>query len=373
MHTFVEINKIHQLDEYRDCWAELLVQTPGATFFQSLAWLETYWRHFGSNQKLRVLIVKQQSRVVGIVPLVVRRETKFVAGQCRKLTYPLNDWGSFYGPIGPDPKLLLGVALKHIRSARRDWDLIDLGWTNDRDDVIETALQLQALGISAKSQIQDETAIVDHRGTWEEYLASRTSKWRNNFKRWRKRLSEQGEVRHVRYRPEAAYAGGGDPRWDLYTVCEQIAENSWQGSSTDGTTLSHESVRAFLRDVHAVAANQGAADINLLYVDDEPVAFEYGYHYNGSVFGLRIGAEGPHARLGAGNLLYAMIIEDNFARGDHLFDLGPGSLDIKRHLMTRVVPIRRYTHYHPVAPGANLVRAKRWIEELRQSWATPTA
>jgi preprotein translocase subunit SecE len=57
MHEVREINDIDALAEYRDVWSRLLVETPGATFFESFDWLAVYWRHFGRKQKLRVLMV----------------------------------------------------------------------------------------------------------------------------------------------------------------------------------------------------------------------------------------------------------------------------------------------------------------------------
>ncbi|MCG8583935.1 MAG: GNAT family N-acetyltransferase [Pirellulales bacterium] len=370
MSSVIEVNQLHRLNSYRDAWNARLAETPGATFFHSLSWLETYWRHFGENQTLRVLVIRDANEVQGFVPLVVRSDRKCIVGRCRKLTYPLADWGSFYGPIGANPSRLLDIALSHIADSRKDWDLLDLGWASPAEqDAVETRRRLMANSMPAECQTQDETAVIDLDGTWDDYLTSRTSKWRNNFRRWQRRLAEHGPLRHIRYRPAGVSRDDGDPRWDLYTTCEKIAAESWQGSSTDGTTLSHESVKPFLRDLHAVAASQGAVDLNLLYVGDTPIAFEYGYHYRGSVFGMRVGAAGPLAKLGAGNLLYAKIIEDNFARGDRLFDLGPGSLDIKRHLLTRVMPICRYTHYRPSAISAHLVRAKRRADDLRRSWS----
>ena len=48
-----EINDLEQLAGRRLLWNALLPQTRGATFFQSLDWLEVYWRHFGAGQRLR--------------------------------------------------------------------------------------------------------------------------------------------------------------------------------------------------------------------------------------------------------------------------------------------------------------------------------
>ena len=97
-----EINQIHELAEYRLEWRSLLERTEGESFFHTLEWLEVYWRHFGQGQRLRVLLVSSESRLSGILPLVVEREPTRV-GAVRVLTYPLHDWGSFYGPVASRP------------------------------------------------------------------------------------------------------------------------------------------------------------------------------------------------------------------------------------------------------------------------------
>ena len=40
MPNIKEINRIDELAEYRSAWQSLLTETAGATFFQSLDWLE---------------------------------------------------------------------------------------------------------------------------------------------------------------------------------------------------------------------------------------------------------------------------------------------------------------------------------------------
>ena len=49
MVRIVEIGPVTSLADFRQAWCELLRQTPGASFFQSLDWLEVYWRHFGAT------------------------------------------------------------------------------------------------------------------------------------------------------------------------------------------------------------------------------------------------------------------------------------------------------------------------------------
>lgn len=366
MATVREINDPAELENLRCLWHSLLQQTPDGSFFHSLDWLLTYWRHFSEGQRLRVLVVSSEGRDIGILPLVVRQARRRL-GRLRVLTYPLDDWGSFYGPIGPNPTATLLAGLNHVRRTRRDWDLIELPWIDeDGYDAGRTRVALRNAGLAASREPWTTSALVDleSHGSWDAYWASRTSHWRTNVRRSMKRLAEQGTVEYVRYRPAGAASGNSDTRLDLYNQCEQLAAASWQGSSTSGTTLSHEAIRAFLRDCHQAAAHAGALDMNLLLVDGKCVAFNYAYQQNGYVFGLRTGYLDQEQFAGAGTVLQARMIEDSFARGDRVYDLGPGYLECKKNWQTQLRASYRYSHFPSTAPAAQLVRAKRGLERM---------
>lgn len=358
MLCVTEINELASLDRFRASWWKLLRQTSNATFFQSLEWLEVYWRHYARDQRLRVLVVGDLDEPLGILPLVWRQERRKV-GKVRVLTYPLDDWGSYYGPIGPHPTETLLAGLQYLAKAKRDWELLELRWIPPAGhDAAETHDLMRLANFEPSVSQRDTTAIINMRGTWDEYLASRTSKWRNNFRRWHRRLHEAGEVRYERYRPTGA-ADDNRPHWDLFDECQRLASLSWQGSSTTGTTLTHEPVRLFIRDVHEVAARVGCLDTNLLFLNDRPLAFAYNYHFQGSVFGLRIGFDPQMHAFSPGNVMYTLAIEDSFARGDYLYDLGPGSLVPKRHLVTSVESILQYSYYRSLDIKAQLIKLNR--------------
>ena len=354
--------KIDQLKEIRTTWQSLLAETPHASFFQSLPWLQAYWRHFGEGQQLRVLEIAEGDRTIGIVPLVIRRE-KTRVGPIRYLTYPLDYWGSFYRPLGQDPVSILAAGLSYLAQLNRDWDVLELrGVGVDANDCRTTQFVLSENGLSPVMGLLDRCAIVELSGTWDAYLAGRGSKWRNNLRRWRRRLEEAGEVRYERYRSDG---GASDPRWDLFEACLSVARRSWQGSSESGTTISHDTIGAFIRDAHQAAADFGCIDMNLVYLDESPVGFAYNYHYHGNLFGLRIGYDASLKALGIGNVLYANIIKDSFARGDGRYDLGPGSLEAKKHLHTNVVDIYRMSCFQASSLRQQLLRWKRERDAAR--------
>ncbi len=372
-----EINDLASAEKIRPEWVALLSQTEGATFMQSLEWLEVYWKHFGAGQKLRILLVLDHDEPVGILPLVVRKE-KTRAGSFRFLTYPLDYWGSFYGPIGPRPAETLNAALAYIHVAIKDWDVLELRWVGGAETSCQcTAHAMKTNGMPGCQTLMDHTAVIDLQGanspnTWDQYLASRSGKWRNNFKRWRRKLEKRGEVEHLRYRPLGSEKHDDDPRWDLYQSCLNIAEKSWQGSSQTGTTISHPSIEPYIRDTHLAAVRAGSLDLNLLLVDGQPAAFAYNYCQQGNILGLRIGYDAEFAHDGAGNLLYALVIKDSFARHDRRYDLGVGSLECKKRLQTALCPVYRYSHFPLTGLRPQLLRIKREFDHFMSTLETPS-
>lgn len=353
-----EVREIEQLESRAPRWGALLAQTRGGSFFQSLDWLKAYWRHFGQGQQLRVLVSSRMGEIIGILPLVVRRETTRL-GTIRVLTYPLQDWGSFYGPIGRQPAATLLTAMLYLRQARRDWDVIDLRWIDENLDCGRTRRALEVAGFPARADVWSTTCTVELPKTWDEYFGGLSSKFRNNLRRAEKRLAQEGAATLERYRPLGAAHGDADPRWPLYEACVEVARRSWQGQSTTGTTLSHAEVADFFRETHVLAAQQGALDMTVLRLDGRAVAFAYNYHAAGSIYGLRMGYDPAWSHCGVGAVLMAWTLRDSIARGDLRLDMGVATQEIKQCWNPRMTRLGRVTHYPPASPRAQLLSWKR--------------
>ncbi len=363
-----EIDRIEDLAPLRGAWTNLLHRTPGGSFFRSLEWLEAICKHSRTDLKLRVLILGDVRNPIGITPFVIRREERKL-GTARVLSYPLDDWGSYFGPIGPKPNETTQAALDHLLQTKRDWEILDFRWTPPESLDSATTLKLLAeKGLSVQTRIRHQTSMIDLEGNWEDYVASRSKSWRSHFRRQRKKLAAAGKARFERYRPRGEQHGEVDPRWDLFDTCVALAEVSWQGSSKTGNTLNHPEVRDFLHTVHESACKLGCVDMNLLYVDERPISFAYNYCFQGHVFALRLGFDPDSAKLSPGNMVETMAIEDSFERGDTIYELGPDALESKRQLRTRLEPVWQHTHYSPSSVISQLLRVKAFAS----NWWEPT-
>jgi CelD/BcsL family acetyltransferase involved in cellulose biosynthesis len=355
-----------ELQGLSQVWNRLAAQTPNAQFFQTFDWFEAYWRHYGIGQELHTLVVRQQDEIVGIVPLVIRSEKRRV-GKVRVLTFPLDDWGSFFGPVTANLALIMPDVVAFLSTDRKRWDILSWRWlASEMPTEMDIKAAMSGGGLKVHDSVRQTVALIDLPKTWDDYLMSRGSKFRNNMKRWERRVNESGKLRFEKFRSTTQCSDQpADLRFDLYDICVDIANRSWQGSSVTGTTLSHPEVSGFLRTAHGAATRLGAVDLNLLYLNEQPVAFEYGYCWHGNKFSLRFGFDKDVCDAGVGNLMWLKTIQASIEAGDYCFDMGPGSLDYKKFYATRNVDCTTLDYFRSLAPKAQLIAWNRLWEAWR--------
>jgi CelD/BcsL family acetyltransferase involved in cellulose biosynthesis len=105
-----------------DDWDDLVARCAAATPFQSYAWLESWWRTYGTPGTLRLVLVRHGGRLVAAAPLMLRRR----AG-CAVLT-PLGDPFSDFTDVLVDD-LFAAEAARRLAAAliaEPGWQAIDL-------------------------------------------------------------------------------------------------------------------------------------------------------------------------------------------------------------------------------------------------------
>jgi hypothetical protein len=368
MVEIVEVNDIAELQQYRLLWNSFLSATPGKSFFLTFDWLDTYWRHFGDEQKLRVLIAYAAGEPLGILPLCVRRES-YRLSNVRVLTYPIDNWGTSYGPIGPNPAATLLAAMRHIHRTPRDWDMIELRPVADNAEAGKTARAMRCMGLFTEKREHQQSSVVEVPPGVDEFLAAKPPFMRQQCRNTLDDFLADGRAEFIRHRPAPASQGDGDPRWDLCDLCETVAPAGCQASSAHDTAHPHARLLEFLRDAHAAAARLGMLDMNVLLIDGEPAAFLYGYHTDGNITMLRADID-PSTSGNVGLALVLKSIEDSCRRGDRTIDLGPGNEMFESTLRTRTSTTYRLAYTPLGSWRSQLARLSRWTI---RTWAQRAA
>ncbi len=364
MADVVEINDLEQLEAYAADWDALFRRTPRASFFHTYQWFVTHWTYFGAGRKMRVLIVRSGGTVTGIMPLCVI-EQQHRLSTIRVLTYPLSDWGMWYGPLGPHQSATMFMALQHLRRTPRDWDMIDLRWTPCHPaghDVTRRAMT--AVGWRPQREVYQQSSLITFAGnTWDAYFAGLSKKWRHEICRQERNLDKLGEVEFVRHRPVSATNGDGSPCWELFDQCVAVSRQSWQANVTHGNTICHASVLPFIKECHEQAARLGMIDVAVLRLDGNPLAYQYNYCYQGEIFGLRMGYDRAARDLGVGKILLARFLKDCFEQGDKVLDLGIGDFDFKARFRTGVATSHHYSYSPWNSWRSQGVRLSKWLRQ----------
>ena len=339
MFTVTEINHAAQLAEYRLPWRSLWERTPRASFFQTREWLECFLFHYGDDFDLRTLIVSTKNRPVGIVPLIVKRVSSRL-GTVRALTYPLNGWGAFYGPIGGNPAAALSGALRHIASSPRNWDTLDLrGVEPSATDAARTENALSIAGFIPLERPWAETAAVD----LARISAGDQFVLRRRLQAAERELWRRGNWELVRHRPDGCGTASSLLRTDLWSLAKRLF--------ADRDAIEAE----FLRDCYEAAAWQGALDFSLIVQRGEPVGCIIAFvgHDQLEPFAAAFAPEhAEHVR----TVLVERLMFDGVQQRNERIVFGPRQLELASGWHARLVSSSRWTHFATFGARAQILR-----------------
>lgn len=345
MFSVAEINELDQLASFSLVWRSLWDRTPNRSLFQTREWLESYWRHFGSGRQLRVLLVLSATRPIGIVPLVIKR-TETAVGSLRVLTYPLDGWGPFFGPIGSDPTATMFGALKHLAQSTGDWDLLDLRSIDD--DQLDKGRTANAFRLAHLPMT---------RRAWEHPLEVDMNQWttgdefllRRQLKDAEKLLWQHGGWEFVRHRVR-----------DLNPVA--AAESRWLLEEAL-PALAHSGDAAWLTDVLEAALCSGTADLCALRLNGRVIAAALSTVTDETVIPIAIRSD-PQQPDCATTVLLGRLLLDGLDYGDTQYLFGPRTSAWAANWRPVSRTSYRYTHFAGFKPRAQLLR----LNEFRKRW-----
>ena len=306
MITVSEYHDLSAVAGIRDLWRSLWWKTPRASFFQSFEWFERQCRQ-NTGLEPRVFVVAVSGRPVGLAPWVEKR----VGGPFRRrrvLTNSLSPQGFCCEPLGSEPRLTLDTALAHAQATGR-FDLFKLE-DIERRGTPRSADSLRLDRPQDSATADESRAIVECNGDWVRYLRALPSDVRELYQHSERTLAARGTLEYVRYRPEGTTLGDDNPRWELLKALKRKVNSA---KSADR--------RISLESMHVTATAIAGVDLNVLRLNNEPIAWIYSYRCDGRLELQRLHARPEHAAA-ASSVLLGRMLQDGFRRGDesYLFD-----------------------------------------------------
>jgi len=322
-----EVNNQHDLSTLKDSW-QALSQQCDHSIFSTWEYLSIWWRYFGKDATLRVLIAQENGEPLGIAPLMLLKHKSSHLGSLHKIQFlgHGSDYADFILPKKNTKclKLFLDKLLQFS-----DWDILELEGINEESTTAKTLLEIQSYA-TPKFELNDwslcyniclSDSLKDFKNglsrNMMKNLDKRMRRLTNNFK---VEFKTQNDFKSVRVAMETFF---------------NLHEKRWKSKGEPGAFSIKEN-RDFQISLAETFNAKGWLALYFLTVDDEPTSVAYTFDYNLRKYGCLTGFDPEFKQFGVGNLLKMHIIEECFRKGFREYDFGRGSESYKAEWATGV-------------------------------------
>ena len=360
----LQIRVLRTLDEcraIRDDWARLVkMEGEGVLGFDVSAtfeWTEALWQGYPTGAPCRVLVAEDDSGVRGLLPCFISPET---IGRIphQKLTptatiYDLRT-GFLVGGDADVLELLIASAFDQIK-----------GWDTFIFRVVDGAPSDLAIREVLRRRKLKMTALQHWRSPYialpsvpAQVIENVRSKLRYNVRRGEKQLRGMGKLETRFYDTEGSVLA-------FLKVMAFVEDRSWKfGAGTAMTTNARQT--KLYGVVTPALARCGRYFGAALLLDEQPVAFIYGYAFAGVFVDEKESYDERYEEYGPGNVLKIKFLEELVHRGIGVHDYG-GREDPHKARWTDQSYSRHVYMVNNNTMRARLIRAGLWAE---QRWQT---
>lgn len=324
-----ELN-VEQLERRAEDFDAAVCQTPDIDYFcSSTFWILPAWRAFLPDHRLWAHESDHGFIALGI-------------GSDRSLgTYihPLEASWALASPfVGPDPARLTSQFIELCHETTVDWDILFLSGispdSNPFHELIRGFRGHYSLGLGPSSVRR----VASLQGGIDGFLSRRSSKFRANLRRSRRRGKDAGiDVDYIDS-PSAEEAAG-----PLFDRALEVEYKSWKADADTG--IIDGPMKTFYRDMLPRLAQRGALRFLFLTLGGEDIAYCFGGVFNNAFRGLQMSFDDDYRAHSPGSLAQLHMIDQLCEEGIATYDLG-SDMDYKRRwaekgIETLAVIVRR--------------------------------
>jgi len=281
----------------------------------SLEWTRALLRtHVAASDKVFAVVLRVHGRMVGIIPVVVRRER--VMGLLDIATLqPLSELHNTHSDMlrMEDSQDIVAAFLEAIEDLPERWDVLRIGRLVESSPIVR---QLSSVLTQSRRphriRREQPSFFLGLDVRYDQFLAARSAKFRNYLRRKTRQLEAVGRLKIL-------HAGRDLSVADAYGHLLAIEERSWKHSH--GTAISVvPRQQLFYRMLFEGAACHGRLHLMLMYLDDVPIAFNLGIMSGKRYSYLKTSFDEGFRRLSPATVLRARLVESLIADGTRALD-----------------------------------------------------
>lgn len=315
-----------EFESLRDVWDRLLEKSCDKNIYLTWEWIFTWWRHYGNRKNLNILLIEDESRIVGIIPLMFSRFGKsFIKFDVLKIIGIAN--ADFDGVILTERKEECILSFIEYLTKVIDNRTV-LIFSEIPEDAEFLALMRSHYPTFSKSLIMNESVsttcpYILLPTTWNEYFKSLRGKRRHNL---RYALRSLQKKHAVEFRKFIANNNSGGQIEEFI----ELHQKRWRKKNIKGI-FHDQRTRKFYIDVANVFSKKKWLNLSFIDVDGKAISAVYGFRYSQKFYYEITAFDTEYAKYSMGNLHIMFLIEDAIKNGDKEFDFLMGDEAYKRY------------------------------------------
>lgn len=311
-----KVTGISEFESLREIWDELLEKSPDKNIYLTWEWLFTWWKHYGEDRRLNILLIQDNSQIIGIVPLMrLKYKIGFLGfNLLENIGAPTCDYGGII--LAQKEREAMLALMNYFEGEIADCNtIIRLNQIPKDSEFFLLIKQSYPSSLSSMLISKREICLSPYlplTTTWDEYFHSHSRKRRGNLKRALKQLEQKYDVKYERYNAVNQAEYGVDKFLKLKQ--KRLESKKLKGVWYDQRT------RDFYTDVANAFARRGWLDLSLLTADGKPLSAVYGFRYGGRFYYTNTAFDPEYSEYSPGNLHIMYLIKDMFGNGLREFD-----------------------------------------------------
>ncbi|MBS7646617.1 GNAT family N-acetyltransferase [Candidatus Bathyarchaeota archaeon] len=306
----IEVNNYQDFLSLKNEWANLLEKCDH-TVFSTWEWLSTWWKYFGSDKKLILLLATKNDEIIGIAPLMysTRKVLGFNEGKIAFIGTPHTDYNDFI--IADERNECIRLFIEYLKKLPEKWSYIELS------EIPENSKSLPIL--SKLSNTLKASSVCPYKPLPKSIDAFRASLSRNmkrNLRRYMEKAKKEFEVEFSDYSKVESCIEGMHLLFKLH-------QKEWTSKGYPGV-FANINLRNFHLEIAKIFAGRRWLGLFLLKLSGRPAAVVYGFKDQRKFYGYLSGFDPIYSKYSVGNLLIAHVIEKCIEEGLSEFDFMRG-------------------------------------------------
>ncbi|MEM7501106.1 MAG: GNAT family N-acetyltransferase [Pseudomonadota bacterium] len=322
------------------------------------AWLKQVWSNISEKRALHVETCWEGQELVGVAPMVVELQRQ--KGTNLRLIKPLNTYHQLRGGQflvdDQHASRMIDELLTRLNETHVGWSMMNVMYRDGEPQQSAFEDVVSRRGYPYVVKKSHSTPYLKLAESWDAQYAQMRKKFRYELRTREKKLRELGNV-------EVKFLNTVDTFKEGLSCIESIEAVSWKAS--DGLPITDPRHWGFYRRYAEFSAQRGELRLPILFLNDEPIAFDYGICSKGTYYLLQTSYKQQWADSFPGFVLRKLVIESLFDGDVSEINLGGGVSTWKAKWTKVAHDYVVYTVFSKSLKGRYLNLLGRLAERLR--------